>query len=87
MNDKEISRESYLIVIGIIPFHPCETIVSQGWNDRSTGVKRSFHKGETIKNQAEPQQIKTGKDRLLPIFYRKNQRYKPPLLHIFNNSV
>ena len=49
--------------------------------------KRSFHKGETIKNQAEPQQIKTGKDRLLPIFYRKNQRYKPPLLHIFNNSV
>lgn len=48
------------IVTGIIPFHPCGTIVSQGWNDRSTGVKRSFHKGETVKNKRE-----------LPLFIEK----------------
>ena len=43
-----LTRKIYLILIYFISFHVGGTIVSHLWNDRTTQVKRSLHKGETV---------------------------------------
>ena len=40
-----------LIYKRCLPFHPGDSIVSPGWDDRTTRVKRSFYLRGTIKNK------------------------------------
>ncbi|CDE64656.1 unknown [Parabacteroides sp. CAG:409] len=48
---KEILSQLNSLYANFLSFHPGDTIVSPRWYDRSTQVKRSFHKGGTVKNK------------------------------------
>lgn len=43
------SGDLFLIFVYFLPYHPGGTIVSPGWNDRPTRVKRSMGNGMEAK--------------------------------------